>query len=170
MQWQALAKDLVAGKVIHVFNLAALVTKMCMEEWKCSSTNFNLDTRWRWASYSRSCRFTPGETTPSNQCTWGWIAGSMWMQWRRDKSVSSAGKRTLALWLSSPQTSCYTALTCLWHYAKKFIHSLQYVVGWTKWYSTIMSPHQYRTTFIEKCHYQNGTLILTDCAWMSKIA
>jgi hypothetical protein len=26
----------------------------------------------------------------------------------RDKSLSSAGNRTLTLWLSSPQTSCYT--------------------------------------------------------------
>jgi hypothetical protein len=54
---------------------------------------------------------------------------------------------------------------------KKLTCSLQYVDGWTKWYSTIMSLHQYRFTFIKDATVKMGgsySPTVPECPWSHK--
>jgi hypothetical protein len=84
------------------------IMKMCMREWRYSSTNFNLDTRCRWASDSQSWHFTPGETAPCTQRTGGWV------DWRM--SVGAMEERIMCGWLPA----CYPAFGMMqnvWHAA-----------------------------------------------------
>jgi hypothetical protein len=81
-----IAKSLGKGKFVPVLNQSSTTPRRCMGDWKYSSTILGLEIRWRWV-----VSFT---LWPLYSDENGWAQKSVWMLWRKERSLASAMNQT----------------------------------------------------------------------------